>query len=73
MTQENKRLTEQSLELAWKWLLRLTGLGGFIYLLLSHLGVPVAMYVMLGGMMGLPTVIEMQRTANKRKREERDE
>jgi hypothetical protein len=48
-------------ELWWKWLLRLSSLGAFFYVLIARDGdVPLGVYVLIGGMAGLPNVLSLQ-------------
>lgn len=44
------------------------GLVGFVYLLASDPQAPVAFYVLLGGLLGLPNVIEYQMALNRERR-----
>jgi hypothetical protein len=53
------------MEVLWKWMLRLAGLGAFAYVLIHHKGeVPVGVYVIIGGLIGLPNVITWQNMLN---------
>lgn len=52
-------------EKAWKWLLRGLGIVGFGYLLIKDPNAPVAFYVLLAGLLGLPSVISYQLSLNK--------
>jgi hypothetical protein len=57
---------DAKLELIWKWLLRLAGLAAFIYTLLAKGGAaPVAAYVLIGGLIGLPNIISWQQVLNR--------
>lgn len=59
--------TDDTLELVWKWLLRLVGLVAFGYVLLVKDGnVPSAVYVGIFGFIGLPSVVGWQKTLNDR-------
>lgn len=52
-------------ELAWKWLLRLSGLGGFLYVLLTQGGnASLGLYGLIGGLIGLPSIITAQQLLN---------
>lgn len=52
---------------AWKWLLRLSALGAFFYTLVAKDGdVPLGVYVLIGGMAGLPNIWSLQKTLNGR-------
>lgn len=62
---EHKRTREQGLEDAWKWVLRAMGIVGFGYLLMVNPNVPAYLYVLVGGLLGLPTAIERQISANR--------
>ena len=52
-------------ELIWKWVLRALGVAGFTYLIVSDANAPVAFYVLLGGLLGLPNVIQYQLALNR--------
>lgn len=61
---------EQKAELLWKWMLRLSGLAAFAYILLAKDGdVPAAVYVIVGGLIGLPNVITLQNAINEKRGE----
>lgn len=50
----------------WKWLLRLSALAGFFYVLIAKDGnVPLGVYVLIGGMAGLPNVLGWQQAIGK--------
>jgi hypothetical protein len=51
---------DKKAEVLWKWILRGLGIGGFIFLLLNDLRAPVAYYVFLAGLLGLPNIISLQ-------------
>jgi uncharacterized membrane protein YuzA (DUF378 family) len=54
-------------DLAWKWLLRLSALGAFFYVLVGLDGnVPLGIYVLIGGMAGLPNVLNLQQMLNEK-------
>jgi hypothetical protein len=58
---------EQRGELAWKWMLRLMGAASFGYVLLAKDGnVPVAVFAIIGGLIGLPNVIAWQSILNRK-------
>lgn len=58
-------------DLIWKWLLRLTALGAFFYVLIGlHGEVPLGTYVLIGGMAGLPSVLSLQSLLNQKDEEE---
>lgn len=60
---------EQKAELLWKWILRLSGLLAFGYILLVKDGnVPATVYVIVGGLIGLPNVITLQNALNERRK-----
>jgi hypothetical protein len=60
---------EQRAETAWKWLLRLAGLGAFLYVLIFRGGdVPLGIFVLIGGLIGLPNVISLQQMLNREDR-----
>lgn len=45
----------------WKWLLRLSALAGFFYVLIAHQGaVPLGVYVVIAGFAGLPNILGLQ-------------
>lgn len=49
-------------DLAWKWLLRLSALGAFFYVLIAKDGnVPLGVFVLIGGMAGLPNIWSIQK------------
>jgi hypothetical protein len=53
-------------DLAWKWLLRLSALAAFFYVLIARGGdVPLGVFVLIGGMAGLPNVLSLQQALNK--------
>lgn len=53
-------------DLIWKWLLRLAALGAFFYVLIYRAGdVPLGVYVLIGGMAGLPNVLGLQQALTK--------
>jgi hypothetical protein len=53
-------------ETAWKWLLRLSALAAFFYILIFRGGdVPLGVFVLIGGMAGLPNVLSLQQALNK--------
>jgi hypothetical protein len=53
-------------DLLWKWLLRLSALGAFFYVLIFRAGdVPLGVYVLIGGMAGLPNVLSLQSALGK--------
>lgn len=57
---------DQRAEVAWKWLLRLAGLTAFLYVLLFKGGdVPLGVFVLIGGLIGLPNVVSLQQVLNK--------
>jgi len=60
---------DQTLEKGWKWVLRAMGVAGFIYLAFKD-EAPVAFYVLLAGLLGLPNVIAYQISANRASAEE---
>lgn len=51
---------DERAETAWKWALRGLGVFGFIVLVAFWRDAPVAFYVLLGGLLGLPNVISYQ-------------
>lgn len=56
-----RRPRPQRGEEVWKWLLRLSALGAFFYVLAAKDGdVPLGVYVLIGGMAGLPNVLGWQ-------------
>jgi hypothetical protein len=58
-------------ETAWKWLLRLSALGAFFYVLIAKNGdVPLGVFVLIGGMAGLPNVLSLQQALNSKDDEE---
>lgn len=58
-------------ELWWKWLLRMSALGAFFYTLIARDGdVPLGVYVLIGGMAGLPNVLSLQQALNNRGEDE---
>lgn len=65
---------ERRAELAWKWLLRLGGLGLMCWVILGPMEgqAPLAVYVMLGGMIGLPSVWNVQERVNRAREDGRD-
>jgi hypothetical protein len=63
---------DQKAELLWKWLLRLGGFAAFVYVLtFMHGNVPVAAYVLIGGLIGLPNVISWQQVLNGKAEDEK--
>lgn len=58
-------MTNDRLEAAWKWVLRALGIVGFIYLITAKPDAPVAFYVLLAGLLGLPNVIAYQIALNR--------
>lgn len=56
---------DERAERAWKWLLRGLGVVGFAFLLITDRDAPVAFYVLLGGLLGLPNIISYQMALNK--------
>lgn len=60
---------DQRAETLWKWALRLVGLSAFVYVLIQGQDVPVAVYVLIGGLIGLPNVVSLQQLLNQRKQE----
>jgi hypothetical protein len=53
-------------ETVWKWLLRLSALAAFFYVLIFRAGdVPLGVYVLIGGMAGLPNVLSLQNSLMK--------
>lgn len=61
---------DRGAELVWKWILRFLGAGAFIYVLtVQHGNVPVGIYVLIGGFVGLPNVFSLQRALNEEKKE----
>jgi hypothetical protein len=62
---------DAKLELVWKWVLRLAGMAAFVYILLNKGGqAPVAVYVLIGGLIGLPNVVSWQQVLNGREKAE---
>lgn len=60
-----KRSLDQRADLAWKWLLRLAALVAFFYVLIAKDGdVPLGVYVLIGGMAGLPNIWGLQQMLN---------
>jgi hypothetical protein len=58
-------------DLLWKWLLRLSALGAFFYVLIARHGdVPLGVFVLIGGMAGLPNVLSLQQALNSKDDEE---
>lgn len=57
--------SDESAETFWKWLLRALGVIGFGFLLVTDPDAPVAFYVLLGGLLGLPNVIQYQLALNR--------
>ena len=56
-----RRPRPQRAEEAWKWLLRLSALAAFFYVLVAKDGdVPLGVYVLIGGMAGLPNIWGLQ-------------
>ena len=54
-------------DLIWKWLLRLTALAAFGYVLVAKDGnVPLGVFVLIGGMAGLPNIWSLQQALNDR-------
>lgn len=52
-------------DLAWKWLLRLSALAAFFYVLIARAGdVPMGVYVIIAGFAGLPNILSLQRALN---------
>lgn len=71
MSSPTSLTAEQKGELAWKWTLRLCGLAAFVYILLVKNGdVPAAVYVIVGGLIGLPNVISLQSALNQKRKDE---
>lgn len=65
---------EQKGDLAWKWLLRLVGVGAFVYVLVAKgADTPLAVYMLIAGMVGLPSVVSWQSALNARKAPAEDE
>jgi hypothetical protein len=53
-------------ETAWKWLLRAVGVAAFLYVLIVKDGdVPMGAYVLIAGLIGLPSVVGLQQAINK--------
>jgi hypothetical protein len=68
MTRPGRGSLDLRADIIYKWLLRLTALAAFAYVLLVLKGkVALGVYVLIGGMLGLPSVLNWQRA----KREER--
>lgn len=61
---------DDRLERGWKWVLRGLGVLGFLYLLTFKPDVPVAFYVLLSGLLGLPNVIAYQLRMNRQAKRE---
>lgn len=60
-------MTDARAELLWKWVLRSVGLATFLYILLARNGdVPAAVFVIVGGLIGLPNVISWQQALNEK-------
>jgi hypothetical protein len=58
---------DQRAEALWKWLLRLAGLAAFVYVLIAKDGdVPLGVFVLIGGLIGLPNVISAQQLLNRK-------
>lgn len=58
---------EQRAEALWKWVLRLAGIAAFAYVLIAKDGnVPLGVFVLIGGLIGLPNVITAQQLLNRR-------
>jgi hypothetical protein len=56
---------ERTADLLWKWVLRVVGLVSFAYVLFVMRGdVAVAVYVLIGGLIGLPNVVSLQGLLN---------
>jgi hypothetical protein len=55
-------------EILWKWMLRIVGVATFIYILLVMKGdAPAAVFVIVGGLIGLPNVVSLQQALNQRR------
>lgn len=66
--------TDRNAEKLWKWILRLSGLAAFFYILFARDGdVPAAVFVIIGGLIGLPNVISLQQALNRKTLEESEE
>lgn len=63
---------DERAERAWKWLLRTLGVVGFGYLLAVNPDAPVAFYVLLAGLLGLPNIISYQMALNREQRAQED-
>lgn len=62
---------DERLESGWKWVLRGLGIVGFLYLIIVFkTEAPVAFYVLLTGLLGLPNIIDYQLKINRRRRQE---
>lgn len=62
MARRTLQSIDATAELLWKWLLRLLGVGAFIYVLVGlHGNVPAAIYFLIGGFVGLPSIIGWQK------------
>lgn len=73
MTGDHRKLpTEEGLETAWKWALRLLGLISSAYVVFFHPEVPGYCYVLLGGLLGLPTALDQQIRKNRERDRRRD-
>lgn len=58
-------------DLIWKWLLRLSALVAFFYVLVAKDGnVPIGVYLIIGGFAGLPNILSLQRALNEKGEEE---
>jgi hypothetical protein len=56
---------DQRAEVLWKWALRLVGIAAFAYILISKGGnVPLGVFVIVGGLIGLPNIISAQQLLN---------
>lgn len=58
-------MTNERMETLWKWVLRCLGLLGFFYLIINRPDAPVAFYVLLAGLLGLPNIIGYQIAVNR--------
>jgi hypothetical protein len=53
-------------DVIWKWLLRLSALAAFFYVLIARDGnVPMGVYVIIGGFAGLPNILALQQILNR--------
>lgn len=56
---------DKAADILWKWTMRISGLGAFFYVLFFKDDAPVAVYITIGGLIGLPNVISWQQALNR--------